>query len=102
MTRSPVQAILILIAILAAASLTKAQQRALTTDDLFRLEELSDQFAISPDGQWLAYVLKRARLGSAPHKYPYLEGHDRSDVWLFSIATAVGDGNPINLTKGEK
>lgn len=34
--------------------------RSLTTDDLFNLQEIG-QVAISPDGEWLAYVIKRSR-----------------------------------------
>ena len=72
-----------------------ARKRPLTTDDLVRLEELGD-VALSPDGRWLAYVVKRPRLTATFHKYDFLAGGDRGDVWLVEAAGGV----PRNLTEG--
>lgn len=52
---------------------------------------------LSPDGCWLAYVLKRPRATSSFHKYDFLNGGDRGDVWLVEAA----GGAPWNLTRGE-
>ena len=70
-------------------------QRPLTVDDLLRLEELGE-VALSPDGRWLAYVLKRPRLTAKFHKYDFLGGGDRADVF---VVETVG-GEPQNLTEG--
>ncbi|HEU4508556.1 MAG TPA: prolyl oligopeptidase family serine peptidase [Pyrinomonadaceae bacterium] len=88
--------LLLFIVLAGVANTGVAQQRPLTTDDLFRLEELSDEFAISPDGELLAYVLKRPRASSSVHKYSYLEGNDRADIWL----APLNGGKPRNLTNG--
>lgn len=70
-------------------------RRPLTPDDLFRLEELG-QVALSPDGQWLAYVIRRPKSTALVHSRPFLEGNDRADVWLVSTS----GGRPQNLTNG--
>lgn len=69
--------------------------RPLTPDDLFKLEEVG-QVALSPDGQWLAYVIKRSKATALIHARPFLEGNDRGDVWLVSTS----GGKPQNLTNG--
>jgi dipeptidyl aminopeptidase/acylaminoacyl peptidase len=69
-------------------------QRPMTPDDVLRLEELGD-LALSPDGMWLAYVVKRAKTVTY-HKWDFLWGNDRADVWL----VATGGGKPQNLTNG--
>ncbi|HYO91917.1 MAG TPA: hypothetical protein VEQ40_09780, partial [Pyrinomonadaceae bacterium] len=69
--------------------------RPLTPGDLFKLEELG-QVALSPDGQWLAYVIKRQKARAKIHSRPFLEGNDRGDVWLVSAS----GGRPQNLTNG--
>jgi dipeptidyl aminopeptidase/acylaminoacyl peptidase len=69
--------------------------RPLTPDDLFKLEEVG-QVALSPDGQWLAYVVRRAKATALIHTRPFLEGNDRGDVWLVSTL----GGKPRNLTNG--
>lgn len=69
--------------------------RPLTPDDLFKLEEVG-QAALSPDGQWLAYVIKRPKATAQVHTRPFLEGNDRGDVWLVSTS----GGRPLNITNG--
>lgn len=71
------------------------QRRRLTADDLFQLEELGEA-ALSPDGRWLAYVVKRPRSTAKFHKYDFLLGGDRGDVWLVDTSGGV----PENLTQG--
>lgn len=71
------------------------RKRPLTVDDLLRLEELGE-VALSPDGQWLAYVLKRPRLTAKFHKYDFLDGGDRSDVFVVETSGGI----PENLTQG--
>ncbi len=71
-----------------------AQQRAMTVDDVLRLEELGD-VAFSPDGAWLAYVVKRAKTVTY-HKWDFLWGNDRADIWLVPSS----GGAPKNLTNG--
>jgi len=55
----------------------------LTVDDLLRLEEFGE-VALSPDGRWLAYVVKRPRSMARFHKH---------DFW--TAATAVTSGSWI-------
>ncbi len=69
--------------------------RRLTVDDLLKLEEVGE-VALSPDGRWLAYVLKRPRSTARFHKYDFLAGGDRGDVWLVDSS----GGAPENLTRG--
>jgi len=79
------------------------EQRTLTPDDLFRLEDVGDTFgggfALSPDGKTLAYVRQRA----LPTVRTYVGQFSNSsattarDVWL----APVGEGMPTNITKGE-
>jgi dipeptidyl aminopeptidase/acylaminoacyl peptidase len=71
-----------------------SQQRPTTPEDYFRLEELGS-VAISPDGESVAYALKRSR-ASQPQKQDYLNGGDRSDIWL----VPTRGGQPRNLTNG--
>ncbi|MBW3609014.1 MAG: prolyl oligopeptidase family serine peptidase [Actinobacteria bacterium] len=70
-------------------------QRSLTPHDLSGLEELPGA-ALSPDGRWLAYVRKRPRRTATFHKYDFLSGGDRCDVWIVDAA----GGAPQNLTRG--
>lgn len=89
-----ISAVLMLISAVTAVS-QEGQLRPLTTDDLFKLEEIG-QTAISPDGEWLAYVIKRSRESALIQTQPFLEGNDRGDVWLVPTA----GGKPQNLTNG--
>ena len=82
-----------LCALLVSAGVS-AQQRPMTPDDILRLEELGD-VALSPDGTWLAYVVKRSKLVTY-HKWDFLWGNDRADVWLVPSS----GGTPKNLTNG--
>jgi dipeptidyl aminopeptidase/acylaminoacyl peptidase len=79
---------------LAAFGPASAQQRPMTPDDVLRLEELGD-VAFSPDGTWLAYVVRRAKTVTY-HKWDFLWGNDRADVWLVPSS----GGTPKNLTNG--
>ena len=72
------------------------RRRRLTVDHLLQLEELGE-VALSPDGRWLAYVVKRPRSTAKFHKYDFLAGGDRGDVWLFDTS----GGEPENLTRGD-
>ena len=72
------------------------QQRPFTPDDLMLLEEIGE-VALSPDGQWLAYVIKRPiATAPAPLQSASMEGDDRGDIWLVSLPL----GKPRNLTNG--
>lgn len=84
-----------LILVFAVKGFPQESLRPLTTDNLFDLEEIG-QVAISPDGQWLAYVVKRPKRTASIQLRPFMEGNDRGDVWLVSTA----GGKPQNLTNG--
>jgi dipeptidyl aminopeptidase/acylaminoacyl peptidase len=79
----------------AAEPISSGREGPLTVEDLLRLEELGE-VALSPDGRWLAYVLKRPRLTAKFHKYDFLGGGDRADVFVVDTA----GGEPQNLTQG--
>ena len=85
---------LIFIPVLTAFSQEKPP-RPLTPDDLLKLEDVG-QVALSPNGEWLAYVIRRSKATAAIHTRPALEGNDRGDVWLVSTA----GGAAKNLTHG--
>ncbi len=72
-------------------------QRPLTPQDLSSLEELSGA-ALSPDGRRLAYVRTRPRRTATFHKYDFLGGRDRGDVWV--VDATGGGAAPQNLTRG--
>lgn len=69
--------------------------RRVTPDGLLAREDLGE-VALSPDGRWLAYVVKRPRSMATFHKYDFLDGGDRGDVWLVEISGGVAQ----NLTGG--
>ena len=82
-------------AVLAVSALPAlAAERPLTPDDVLRLEDLG-QVVLSPDGEWLAYTVKRPKTVSF-HKWDYLNGDDRSDVWLVPSS----GGTPRRVTDG--
>ncbi|MPY86959.1 MAG: prolyl oligopeptidase family serine peptidase [Luteitalea sp.] len=87
--------VVVLVACLVPVLVSGQSRRPLTPDDLFELEALGD-VAISPDGEWLAYVLKRRKAEARHHKLDFLDGNDRGDVWLVSTR----NGSPRNLTDG--
>ena len=93
-------AVLTAVAILWAAAVaaqTPGQPgRALTSDDLFNLEEIADT-VLSPDGRTAAYVIKRPKSGSTRQKYDFLWGFDRGDLWL----APVDSGTPQRITDGQ-
>ncbi|HET6892702.1 MAG TPA: prolyl oligopeptidase family serine peptidase, partial [Pyrinomonadaceae bacterium] len=51
---------------------------------------------LSPDGNYLAFVLQRRKATAKLFKQEYLWGNDRADVWLVSTRS----GSPKNLTHG--
>ena len=59
-------------------------QRVLSVDDLFRIQRVTDP-RVSPDGQWVAYVVATPDLAA-----------DKSTSRIWMVATAGGD--PIPLT----
>lgn len=78
---------LILITATSAAAQTK---RKITIDDLYRIQNVRDP-RISPDGQWVAYVVS---------KTDREKDKGDSDVWMAKID---GDGrDPIRLTSSDK
>ena len=79
-----------------AAAQTPGQPgRALTSDDLFNLEEIVDT-VLSPDGTTAAYVVERAKSTSTRQKYDFLWGFDRGDLWL----APVSGGAPRQIADG--
>lgn len=88
-----ITAVAVLLAVVSAPA--AARQRPLTTDDLFRLEEIGD-VALSPDGGSIAYVHRRPMAGHAEFQQGFMQGNDRADVWLAGVAGGV----PRNLTGG--
>jgi dipeptidyl aminopeptidase/acylaminoacyl peptidase len=89
--------LLVLISILLLPGFVKASaKRPLTVDDLLRLEELRES-APSPDGEWVAYTVARARAGARSFNQWILMGADHADVWIVSTK----GGTPKNLTRGE-
>jgi dipeptidyl aminopeptidase/acylaminoacyl peptidase len=68
----------------AASTAAAGAKRALTVDDYFRLKEVVDP-QMSPDGKWIAYVVKTASLKDD-------KNHER--IWMI----AAGGGNAIAMT----
>ena len=69
--------------------------RPLTPDDVFRMEGIGET-ALSPDGQWLAYVRRRPLLQETFRGFSELLKNDHADVWV----QAVAGGPPKNITNG--
>jgi dipeptidyl aminopeptidase/acylaminoacyl peptidase len=78
-----------------AAAAVAAERRPMTVEDLFTIEQLGE-IAASPDGEWLAVVVKRARTTREVYKRDYLWENDHADVWLVPRRA----GRPRNLTEG--
>jgi dipeptidyl aminopeptidase/acylaminoacyl peptidase len=74
--------------LLLVSAFTDAQtKRNLTVDDFFKIKDLED-IQISPDGKWIAYVVKSFDLKK-----------DKTNKDLYMVATTGGD--PIQLTSHE-
>jgi dipeptidyl aminopeptidase/acylaminoacyl peptidase len=84
-----------LVAVNSSSALSPDGAKRFSPDDLFRLEELSNE-VISPDGNWVAYVLSRSQANATYHKQGFLEEDRQTDVWLVSTK----GGQPVNLTNG--
>jgi dipeptidyl aminopeptidase/acylaminoacyl peptidase len=80
-----------------AGATVVTQERTLTPDDLFKIEEIGE-VAFSPDGQMVAYVRRRPRLSARVFQQLFLSDYDRADIW---VLPALG-GRPINITHGER
>jgi len=70
---------------LAPSALPAASLRPLTTDDLARLEEV-EEAALSPDGRFLVYAVRRPLAGETSVKQDFLRGNERADLWLMAAA----------------
>ena len=66
-----------------------------TPEDLVRLEEIGET-ALSPDGELLAYVVKRAKSAGPVDIIPDLNNNDRADIWIVSLETRTKS----NITNG--
>ena len=66
-------------------------------DHLFTTEQFSDA-AVSPDGEWLAIVIRRAATENEVYRWRFLRGDNHSDIWLL----AADGGIPRNLTNGSE
>lgn len=75
-----------------------SEKRPMTPSDLFQLSALSglDQMAVSPDGEFVAYVLQRPMATGTKFGRPWLWGEDRADIWLASLKS----GESANITNG--
>ena len=73
----------------AAATAQESRRRAMTFDDVLALKTISDA-QVSPDGKWVAFVVKAADMK---------ENAANADVWL--VSTAPG-GEPVRLTTSKK
>jgi dipeptidyl aminopeptidase/acylaminoacyl peptidase len=71
------------------------QLKPFTVEDMLRKEELGET-AFSPDGQLLAYVVKRAKVDGSVDALLELNNNEHADVWIASVA----GGPTINITKG--
>jgi len=70
--------------VLALVPVVWGQKRAITHDDFFNIQRVSDP-RVSPDGQWIAYVVT---------EYDKPANTSNSDIWLVSI----NGGQPRRLT----
>ena len=71
-------------------------QRPMTVDDLFTIEQFGNT-VVSPDGEWIAVVVKRARTKAEIYKKDYLWENDHADIWLIPRR----GGKPRNITNGK-
>jgi dipeptidyl aminopeptidase/acylaminoacyl peptidase len=75
--------------------------RTFEPDDLLRLQSIGE-VTVSPDGQSIAYILKRSKSSALLHHQTFgesrLNGNDRGDLWL----VPTSGGTAKNLTRGEE
>lgn len=71
--------------------------RAFTPEDLFRLETFGAVVA-SPDERLLAIVRVRRKSNLRIYMRDFMDGRDRSDVWIHDLTT----GRQIHVANGEK
>lgn len=65
-----------------------AQQRRFEPSDLSRLERVGNRyssFAVSPDGELLAFVIERPKSAPTPQLIESTIEEERSDIWLVSL-----------------
>lgn len=80
----------ILIALVPGIASAQPAKRKITIDDIYRVQSVGDP-RVSPDGQWVAYVVSKSDKGRDARN---------SDVWM---ARVDGDGrDAIQLTSSEK
>ncbi|HWR36825.1 MAG TPA: prolyl oligopeptidase family serine peptidase [Clostridia bacterium] len=68
----------------------------MTVDDLFTIEQFGNA-VVSPNGEWIAVVVKRARTKAETYKKDYLWENDHADIWLIPRR----GGEPQNVTNGK-
>jgi hypothetical protein len=67
----------------------------LRVEDLLRIEEYAGA-TISPEGDWIAVVIRRPMSLDEVYRRDVLMRNDHADIWLFPR----GGGAPRNLTQG--
>jgi dipeptidyl aminopeptidase/acylaminoacyl peptidase len=80
--------LLFAILLLAAAAPVRAQKKAFTIEDLYRVKSVSD-IHLSPDGKWMVYALGETDLPRAKHV---------THIWIMDSA----GGNLKQMTQGDK
>jgi len=78
----------------ACAALEAAPQKPFVIDDIYRQEDVGDSIRASPDGRYVALLIKRPVASEPGHHFIFT--NDRSDVWLFDRKTQA----LRNLTQG--
>jgi dipeptidyl aminopeptidase/acylaminoacyl peptidase len=102
------------LAMLSASGATGQQHRPMAVDDLFALEQLGTVTA-SPEGEWLAVVIARARTSAEKYQRYASDGDvDHADIWLVSrrggkhrnitngLANGSGYWNPVWSPDGQR
>ena len=79
---------------LAPAANAQSTLKPFVIDDIYRMQDLGTTFRFSPDGQSLAFMVKRPVNEELAHHYIF--ANDRADIWLFDRST----GTTRNLTQG--
>src|SRR5260370_36715835 len=84
-----------------------SQTHAFEVQDLNSLESLDPITSgwltlpaakLSPDGQWLAFVVERSRAASERYSLPGLDGAARADIWV----VPPRGGTPVNETRWDR